>query len=253
MILQDEPLLFTTQQCRIFLNDIVINKKCFQATSLDPIARFRYLIKIESSRKSWENTSVQRFIHSKRSRSNDVCDMQFHSNVAQAIIGKKSGASARALDSPESRIIGRRNAGIEEYPFAVRITCGRSLRTIWHLENRCSLLLLFFFFLPVSRQNANAYFCFPTQSQAFLQRCWYHQRMADNNVGTARARSSLINFNLPPGKTNLDSAITRIRVPRPFAESTWGRFKQKKERDRGRKILLQKCYGAQHRHDHGAF
>lgn len=43
--------------------------------------------------------------------------------------------------------------------------------------------------------------------------------MADNSVG-ARARSSLINFNPPPGKTNLDSAITRIRVPRLFAEPT---------------------------------
>lgn len=53
----------------------------------------------------------------------------------------RRGAATRAPDSPESRIIGGKNASIEKYPFAVSITCARSSRAIWHLENRCVLSL----------------------------------------------------------------------------------------------------------------
>lgn len=77
---------------------------------------------------------------------------------------------ARAPDSPEPRIIGGKNASIEEYPFAVSITCGRSLRTIWHLENRCSLFPYFSFLLSVSPRVSRQDAFFPTQSQALLQR-----------------------------------------------------------------------------------
>ncbi|XP_076482324.1 trypsin-7 [Bombus vancouverensis nearcticus] len=45
--------------------------------------------------------------------------------------------SARFPGPAESRIIGGEKVAIEEYPFAVSITCDRSSRSIWHLENRC--------------------------------------------------------------------------------------------------------------------
>ncbi|CAK9804927.1 Trypsin 5G1 [Anthophora plagiata] len=56
--------------------------------------------------------------------------------------------SARSL---ESRIIGGERTAIEEYPFAVSITCDRSSRSIWHLENRC-------FSSQVSLQNNGTFF-----------------------------------------------------------------------------------------------
>lgn len=45
--------------------------------------------------------------------------------------------SARFPGLVGPRIIGGESASIEEYPFVVSITCDRSSRSIWHLENRC--------------------------------------------------------------------------------------------------------------------
>lgn len=45
--------------------------------------------------------------------------------------------SARFPGLVRPRIIGGETAAIEEYPFVVSITCDRSSRSIWHLENRC--------------------------------------------------------------------------------------------------------------------
>lgn len=48
-----------------------------------------------------------------------------------------SSKSARFPGLVGPRIIGGESAAIEEYPFVVSITCDRSSRSIWHLENRC--------------------------------------------------------------------------------------------------------------------
>ncbi|OAD62512.1 Trypsin 5G1 [Eufriesea mexicana] len=65
--------------------------------------------------------------------------------------GRIVSESARFPRLAESRIIGGEWAAIEEYPFAVSITCDRSSRSIWHLEDRC-------FSSQVSLQNNGTFF-----------------------------------------------------------------------------------------------
>ncbi|KAK1128545.1 hypothetical protein K0M31_003003 [Melipona bicolor] len=58
---------------------------------------------------------------------------EHQTDYRERIVSESAGFPGPA----ESRIIGGKRIGIEEYPFAVSITYDQSSRSIWHLGNRC--------------------------------------------------------------------------------------------------------------------